>query len=131
MLLPGLALLLAAMLAPAIGAALFDREPGRPTARCVALFALAGAMQPTRSFWSTGHSLADALTCLSEPRVLTTVWTAAALGWLVAQVAPLAARLLLDAGSTARARRLRARRAHLLEEWTFDPRDQATPISED
>ena len=111
------ALLLGVLLGPALLAAIFDHEPGRPRARSIALCSMAAAVRPLRTLWTTGHSLATATALLGDLRVVGTAWSAAAAGWLLAEITPIAVRAVLEALGMARAARLRAERANLVETW--------------
>ena len=44
-------------------------------------------------------------------------WSAAAVGWLLAEIIPIAVRATLEGSSIARASRLNAERAKLVETW--------------
>jgi hypothetical protein len=114
------ALLLAVLLGPALLALLFDREPGRPRVRGIALFCMAGAIAPLRALWSNGHSLAVTGALLSDPAVVATAWSAAALGWLLAEGTPLIVRAVLEAMSLTRTTRLQAERSRLIEAWGLE-----------
>jgi hypothetical protein len=115
------ALLLAVLLGPALLALLLDRQPGRPKGRSVALCAMAAAVNPLRILWTSGHTIAVATTILTNPRVLGIAWSAAAAGWLLAEIAPIGVRAVQEALLMSRAARLRAARARLVEEWGFEP----------
>jgi hypothetical protein len=111
------ALLLGVLLGPALLAIVFDRDPGRPRARSIALCGMAAAVGPLRILWTTDHSLAHATALLSNLHVVGTAWIAAAAGWLLAEIVPVTIRAALDGLSVARAARLRAERAKLVEAW--------------
>jgi hypothetical protein len=111
------ALLLAALLAPAMVAFVIDRAPGRPVARSVALCGMAACVGPELALWGSGHDLATATGLLADLWTVGVAWTACAAGWLVAELAPVAMRAVLDALGLARAARLRVRLARLAEEW--------------
>lgn len=113
-------LLLMTLLAPALLALLFDRQPGRPTARSVALANMAGSIGPLHDLWTAGHTMGAALGLVADARVLAQAWSAAAGGWLLAELAPIAVRWALDGGSAARAARLRVARARLCAEWGLE-----------
>jgi hypothetical protein len=117
---PPTALLLSVLLAPALLAVLLDREPGRPRVRSIALCGMAAAIEPLRTLWTTGHTMATATTLLSSLQVVGTAWSAAAAGWLLAEITPIAVRAILEALSIARSARLRAERVRLVEAWGFD-----------
>ena len=114
------ALLLGVLLGPALLAIPLDHEPGRPRARAIALCGMAGAIGPLRTLWTTGHSIAIATALLGDLRVVGTAWAAAAGGWLLAEITPIAVRATLDALSIARASQLRAERARVLEIWGLE-----------
>jgi hypothetical protein len=114
------ALLLGVLLGPALLAVVFDREPGRPHARSIALCSMAGSVDPLRTLWTVGHSMATATSLVSNVQVVGTAWSAAAAGWLLAEVTPIAVRAALEGLSIARAAHLRAERAKLLEAWEFE-----------
>jgi hypothetical protein len=123
---PPTALLMGVLLGPALVAFLLDRQAGRPKARSVALFAMAASVDPLRSLWASGHTVAAAAALLGDLHVVAAAWIAAAAGWLLAEAAPIAVRATLDALSASRTARLRTARARLAEEWGLDPagRDQ-------
>ncbi len=114
---PGTAALMAGLLAPGIVALKMDREPGRPVARAVLLFGMAGCVQPVITLWNAGQTFGAAMSIVADPTVLGTAWGAAAAGWLLNQVAPLAVRIALEAATLARVTRLRATRARIAEAW--------------
>jgi hypothetical protein len=97
------ALLLGVLLGPALLAVLLDHEPGRPRARSIALCSLAAAIDPLRTLWTAGHNIATAMTLLSNGRVVGMAWTAAAAGWLLAEIIPIGVRAALEGVSVARA----------------------------
>ncbi len=114
------ALLLVVLLAPALVAVVLDQEPGRPRARSIALFGMAASVAPLRTLWTSGHTLATATTLLGNLDVVGTAWSAAAAGWLLAELMPLAARAVLEALTIARRVRLEAERARLAEAWGLE-----------
>jgi hypothetical protein len=120
------ALLLGVLLGPALLAILLDHEPGRPRARSIALFSMAVAVDPLRTLWTAGHSMATATALLGNLQLLGTAWSAAAAGWLLAEMTPIAVRAGLEALDIAHAARLRAERAKLVEAWGLEasPEDQ-------
>ena len=63
--------------------------------------------------------MAVATALAGNVRVVGTAWTAAA-GWLLAEITPIVVRMALEALSIARAARLRAERARLVEAWTLE-----------
>lgn len=117
---PALGLLLAALFWPIGLALVLDKAPGRPMARTVALCAAAASVQPIRSAWTGGLGLQSSLALATDVRVLAATWCAAAGGWGLTLLAPIAARAMLEAASATRAARLRAERARLLAAWRWD-----------
>lgn len=116
------AVLLGVLLGPALLAMLLDREPGRPTGRSVALFAMAASVAPLKTLWVAGHTMTEATALLGDMQIIATAWSAAAAGWLLAQLTPIAVRTALEGLSLARAVRLRGERSKLMEAWGFDER---------
>jgi hypothetical protein len=112
-----LAVMLAVLLAPAGFAAMFDHHQGRPTVRAVLLCGISGCMDPLHRLWAGEHTIAASLAILGQPRVIALAWAAAAIGWVLAELAPLGLSLALEAANRTRAARLRTRRERLLDEW--------------
>ena len=118
------ALLLGVLLGPALLAILLDHEPGRPRARSIALCSMAASIDPLRTLWTVGHTIATAMALLSNIRVVGLAWSAAAAGWLLAEIIPIGVRAALEGLSVARASRLNAERAKLVETWGLNaPQD--------
>ena len=117
---PATTLLIGVLLGPGLVALLLDRQAGRPTARAVLLCTAAAVVDPVRALWQGGHSLLAASTLLGDLGVIGTAWSAAAGGWLLVELLPVMARVVLEAHSRTRAARLRAARTRLAEEWGFD-----------
>lgn len=120
------ALLLGVLLGPALLAVMLDHQPGRPRARSIALCSMAAAIDPLRTLWTTGHTIATATALLGNLRIVGMAWSAAAGGWLLAEITPIAVRAALEGLGIARAARLRAERAKLVETWGLEtlPGDQ-------
>jgi hypothetical protein len=114
------ALLLGVLLAPALIAIVLDREPGRPRARTIALCSMAASIDPLRMLWTAGHSIATATALLGNLPVVGTAWSAAAAGWLLAEITPVIIRAALEAFSIAQSTRLRAERTKLIEAWELE-----------
>ncbi len=119
-LLPSIALLLGALLGPALLALFLDRQPGKPGARSVLLCSLAACVTPVRLLWATGHGMSASVGLAADPDIVGTAWAAAAAGWLLAELMPVAVRMVLEALSLSQAARLRATRAALAAEWGLD-----------
>ncbi len=108
----------AALLLPALLACLVERTRGRPLARCMVLFGIAGALPALAALWRGPGTLAAALDAALDLHNLAQAWAAQAAGWLLAEGFPVAGLLLIDAGAARRARQLRAERARIAEEWS-------------
>ncbi len=117
---PGIATVLACLLAPAILALWLDREPGRPMARTVLTFGLAGCVRPVIVLWNAGQSFDTALALATDPATFGPAWATAAAGWLIIQLAPLGVRAALDASALTHAARIRTARAQVIEAWGLD-----------
>ena len=117
---PGTALLVALLLAPGLVALVIDREPGKPMARCVLLCGMAGSVAPLKILWSADYSFSAAVALASSIPALGKAWMAAAAGWFCVEVAPLAARSVLEVVYRSRRARLSAERDRLCKAWNFE-----------
>ena len=118
---PGIATVAAGLLLPGIVALKFDHESGRPIARTVLTCGLAGCVHPVITLWNSGQSFDAATSIVTDPATLGYAWSAAAAGWLLTQITPLAVRAALEAAAMARSARLRASRSRIAETWGLDP----------
>ena len=123
-LLPPTALLLGALLGPALVALFLDGQPGKPIARSVLLCTLAACVKPVRVLWAAGHGMAASIALATDADIVGTAWAAAAAGWLLAELAPVAVRVVLEAVSLSQVARLRARRAAVAEQWGLEADNQ-------
>ncbi|HUN43376.1 MAG TPA: hypothetical protein VMU81_24030 [Acetobacteraceae bacterium] len=119
-LLPAMALLLGVLLLPGVLAVLSDQQPGRPVARTVLICGTAAAIAPVLALWGAGSSMDACLGLLGDLRVTGTAWSAAAVGWILAELAPVVVLVVLDAITATRTARLRAERNKLVEEWGYE-----------
>ena len=117
---PGIATVAAGLLAPGVVALRLDREPGRPVARTVLTCGLAGCVHPVITLWNIGQSFETAIAIVTDPTTVGIAWSAAAAGWLLTQIAPLAVRVALETVALARSSRLRAARSRIVEAWGLD-----------
>ena len=117
-------LLLTVLLAPSLLAVLLDHKAGRPMARSIALANMAASVTPLHALWAAGHTTSAALGLVTDAGIVATAWSAAACGWLLAELAPVAVRAALDGMSAARATRLRVERAQLSAAWGLDEEAQ-------
>ncbi len=120
------AVLGAALLLPALLAWFTERAPGRPLARCMALFGAAGALPSLAALWRGGGGLPASLDAALDLHDLALAWAAQAGGWLLAEALPLAGAGLIAAVAGSRERQLRAERARIAGEWLPDPDRQAS-----
>ncbi|HTI84479.1 MAG TPA: hypothetical protein VL614_28845 [Acetobacteraceae bacterium] len=121
------ALLLGVLLGPALLAVTFDSEPGRPVGRSVALFSMAASVRPLKTLWLSGHTMQVAAGLVGDLQVVGTAWSAAAAGWLLAQILPIAVRTVLEALGLARSAQLKAERARLVSEWGLEDQAEVEP----
>ena len=115
------ALLVGVLFLPAIIAITMDRQPGKPIARSVALFGFCGIVGPVISLWLAGHTIPIASTLAMDMNNVLLAWGAAATGWVLAELSPIAVRAVLEALALSRAARLRAERVRYEAEWGFNP----------
>jgi hypothetical protein len=120
-LVPAMALLLGVLLLPGVLAVLYDRQGGRPVARTVLLCGTAAAVAPILTLWSAGNTMDACVALLGDLRVVGTAWSAAAAGWILAELAPVAVLVVLETITQTRTARLRAERDRLAADWGFDP----------
>jgi hypothetical protein len=122
-LVPAIALLLGVLLLPGLLAVLYDRQGGggRPVARTVLLCGTAAAVAPILVLWGAGNNVDACVVLLGDLRVVGTAWSAAAAGWILAELAPVAVLVVLEAITQTRTAKLRAERQRLATEWGFDP----------
>ena len=119
---PASVLLLAGLMAPLAPALLSDNAPGRPVARSVALFGAALSIGPVMRLWRGGGGVEDALALLGDVGVLGSAWAACAVGWLLAELAPVLVRVALDRTDHAQEAALLAARRRIEERWGMPPR---------
>lgn len=117
---PAVAVLLGVLLLPGLAALWLDHRPGRPLARSILLCGAAACITPVRDLWSAGQSVDASLSLLSDIGSIGTAWSAAAAGWLLAELLPVVVRVGLEASSLARMAQLRSARAKVVEEWGDD-----------
>jgi hypothetical protein len=105
------------LLAPGLAMLMAERTPGRPMSRTMLLFGAAASVGPVQSLWSGGHTVALALSEVSDIAGVGLAWAAAAVGWLLIELAPVVVRLALEASARAETKRLQAELATLEAEW--------------
>jgi hypothetical protein len=128
---PVAAVTIAVLLAPSVLAAFLDQQSGRPVARTIFLCQAAACVHPARDIWSGAHSGGLAAAIFAHPYDIGTAWCAAAAGWLLTQLLPVAVSAAMEAASLSRAAALRRRRERIGEEWDLgrpDTADRHTPL---
>ncbi len=113
------ALLGATLLLPTLLVLVAAPAPGRPVARCMALFGLAGALPALATLWRGPGGMGMAVAEACDIGALATAWAAQAGAWLLAEGLPVVGRIAIDLGTAARERRLRAERVRIVEEWSL------------
>ena len=113
-----LALVLGVLFAPALLAALM-LPPGVPrrVAGILLVYGLAGALPWMQALWATAQSWPASLDLLSQLGLAASCWGAQAAAWLLGEIVPFVARLVLDTRVRVRANRLREARSRLQDEW--------------
>jgi hypothetical protein len=119
-LVPAMALLLGVLLLPGVLAVLYDRQGGRPVARTVLLCGAAAAVAPMIALWGAGNNMDACLVLLGDLRVVGTAWSTEAAGWILAELAPVAVLVVLEAITQTHATKLRSAREKLVAEWGFE-----------
>lgn len=120
--LPATATLGAILLAPGLIAYFADRGPSRPMGRAVLLFGATIVPHSLIALWHAGNGIAASLGMAGDMRRVALAWSIQAGGWLLVELAPVLARLVLDAKAQARIAILRRRRVRLEDEWGLAPR---------
>ena len=120
-LVPGIALQVGILLLPAIAALILDREHGKPVARAVLLCTLAASVEPMRALWNSGQGADLGFSLVADLHAITLTWSAAAGGWLLTQVIPVAVGMVLGTTADRRSTELQEARARLMEEWGLAP----------
>lgn len=115
-----LALVLGVALAPSLLWAAFAPASAQGTGRVMLVYAVAALAPFTTTLWDVAQSWPAAQMLLEGMRVPALAWAAQGGGWLLGQVAPLVARMVLDARVGVRAARLREARERLRAEWGMD-----------
>lgn len=119
---PSMAVLLAAFLGPAIAAAMFDREPGKPRARAAFLLTAASCIEPIQNLWNGSGDMVTVLSLALAPNTLLRTWILrtwipAGTGWALAELGPIVFRAAVTFNDRRRRSRLEALREKLKEEW--------------
>ena len=114
---PGTALITSVLLAPATVAYAIDATPGKPYFRVMALLGASCTFVPLRLLWDHGGSVNAALDLLGDPLRPLLSWSFCGAGWVLTELAQLAARLSMTAKETRLIKALQTERAVVVEEW--------------
>ncbi len=114
---PPYAILLAGCLLPGLAAWVFLPERPRRTAQAMLLFGLATSCAPLRRLWDGGGGLAVAWSQLTDPLPLAIAWFAAAFGWALAELLPLAAAAALEFEAQRQRTSLQKARRRVVDGW--------------
>lgn len=110
-------LFLAFALLPTFVALVVDRNPKRYAAITVGGLNFSGAFPHLLTLWMGEHSVAAALTLLSDVLVLMMIFGAAGLGWVLALSMPTMVMTALSMTSTRRLTTLKAKQKQLITAW--------------
>lgn len=109
--------LLAVGMAPTLGAFIGDTTPGRYLTKCVAGMNLAGVIPHLYKLWTTGHDMATAIGLVTDMYVWLSMYTAAAVGWLLFLGFPGVVATFRALNAKRRIYVLREQQKSLINEW--------------
>jgi hypothetical protein len=117
---PGMALLLTALLAPALATLAVDTEEELGMTRSVALACAAASLSPVWHLWSAGNTFGAAFALLADPVTLGLAWGCGASAWALCQVVPAVVENIWKAREALRAHAIEKEMAALREEWHLE-----------
>jgi hypothetical protein len=117
---PDIALPVAVLILPGLLALIIDRSPGCGMARAILLFQAAACVHPVVGAWYRCAGIEGCITYLNEWPTVFRTWLAAAAAWALAQLVPLALKVLDDYRLRLRRALLLARRDALAAEWGLE-----------
>ena len=109
--------LLAVGMAPTLGAFIGDTTPRRYLTKCVAGMNFAGAIPFLYKLWTTGHDMATAIALVTDLYVWLSMYSAAALGWLLFLGFPGVVAMFRALNARRRIYMLREQQKSLINEW--------------
>jgi len=109
--------LLAVGMAPTLGAFIGDTAPGRYLTKCVAGMNLAGVIPFLYKLWTTGHDMATAIALVTDLYVWLSMYSAAAVGWLLFLGFPGVVAMFRALNAQRRIYMLREQQKDLINEW--------------
>lgn len=114
--LPTTTLLVVAM-APTLGAFIGDTTPRRYLTKCVAGMNLAGTIPFLHKLWTTSHDMATAIALVTDLYVWLSMYSAAAVGWLLFLGLPGVVAMVRALNARRRVYVLREQQKSLINEW--------------
>lgn len=113
-------LVFAVCMLPTLVAAVIDKSPQKTLWLTIGAVNLAGTVPAWFALWDQGAHLTDALTVLSNPRILLVAFAAAAGGWVIhMNVTPLVAALIIRRNE-GRVKDIEKRQKELVRKWGED-----------
>lgn len=113
-------LVFAVCMLPTLVAAVIDKSPQKTLWLTIGAVNLAGTVPAWFALWDQGAHLTDALTVLSNPRILLVAFAAAAGGWVIhMNVTPLVAALIIRRNES-RVKDIEKRQKELVRKWGED-----------
>lgn len=109
--------LLAVGMAPTLGAFIGDTTPGRYLTKCVAGMNFAGVIPFLYKLWTTGHDMATAINLVTDLYVWLTMYSAAAVGWMLFLGFPGVVAVFRALNARRRIYVLREQQKELINEW--------------
>ena len=119
---PAYALLLGGSLLPGLAAWLISSARPRRTAVAMLLFGLAMTADRIGDLWQIGGSLGEAWNLLAAPVPLLMAWFAAAFGWALTELLPLAVSAAFEFEAQRQSLSLRRARRRVVEGWELGDR---------
>jgi hypothetical protein len=117
---PDIALPMAVLVLPGLLALIIDRSPGCGVARTILLFQAAACVHPVVGAWYRCAGIDRCMNYLTDWSTVVRVWLAAAAAWVLAQILPIALKVLDDYRLSYRRASLSARRETLVDEWGLE-----------
>jgi len=109
--------LLAVAMAPTLGAFIGDTTPRRYLTKCVAGMNLAGTIPFLHKLWTTSHDMATAIALVTDLYVWLSMYSAAAVGWLLFLGFPGVVAMVRALNARRRIYMLREQQKSLINEW--------------
>ena len=111
------ALLLTFALLPALCACLVGPRQGYYSAISIGVLSFAGAWSFLLKLWLSGHTVANAMQIIINPKTWLIIYGAAAFGWAMCQWFPICVSSFMSVFSAHRLKDLEQKQKKLIEEW--------------